>query len=167
MQAPAAVIRLDITKTAQEPEFKLNPGDVIKQTPRCNQAATPMCCGSQTSLAWLANISFRGLRFADTIRTRRLAFAASELRFIVTGVQTSGEGSPSVPMAVCHPYGQHTLCKNPQHGTRCLAVKHATGRRRAVAGPHAWPAGAAAPLSLCRTTVCARLEPWGRPGRPA
>ena len=72
---------------------------------------TSSCCGSQTSLAWLANISFRGLRFADTIRTRQLAFAASELRCIVTGAQTSVEGSPSVPIAVCHPYGQHTLCK--------------------------------------------------------
>jgi hypothetical protein len=56
-------------------------------------------------------ISFCGLRFADTIRTRQLAFAASELRCIVTGAQTSVEGSPSVPIAVCHPHGQHTLCK--------------------------------------------------------
>src|SRR5262249_575086 len=52
-------------------------------------------------------------------------------------------------------------------GTRGLAVPHATGRRRALAGPHAWPAGAAVPLSPCRPTVCARLEPWGYPGRPA
>src|SRR6266850_508002 len=72
---------------------------------------TSSCCGSQTSLAWLANISFRGLRFADTIRTRQLAFAATELRCIVTGAHTSVEGSPSVPIAVCHPYDQHSLCK--------------------------------------------------------
>jgi integrase len=77
------------------------------------------------------------------------------------------EGSLLVPMAVCHPYGQHTLCKKTHNRTRGLAVKHATGCRRAVADPHEWPAGAAAPLSLCRTTLCARLEPWGRPGRPA
>jgi hypothetical protein len=79
----------------------------IGVTPISNRA--PSCCGSQTSLAWLANISFRGLRFADTLRTRRLALTANELRFIVTGSQTSVEGSPSVPIAVCHPYGQHTL----------------------------------------------------------
>jgi hypothetical protein len=64
-------------------------------------------------LLWLANISFRGLRFADTIRTHRLTFAANELRFIVTGSQTSGESSPSVPMAVCHSSGRHTFYSTP------------------------------------------------------
>jgi hypothetical protein len=31
---------LAFTKSAHEPEFKLNSGDIIKQTPRWNQAAT-------------------------------------------------------------------------------------------------------------------------------
>lgn len=64
---------------------------------------------------WLANISFRGLRFADTIRTCRLTFAANGLRFIVTGSQTSVEGLPSVPMAVCHLllHGRHTFYSTP------------------------------------------------------
>jgi hypothetical protein len=73
----------------------------------------PTCCGLQTSLAGLANISCRGLRLADTIRTRRLTFAANRLRFIIMGSQTSGEGAPSVPMAVCHQYGRHTFYSTP------------------------------------------------------
>jgi hypothetical protein len=48
-----------------------------------------------------------------------------------------------------------------QTGTRCLKVKHATWRRRAIAGPCEGPSGAAAPLRLRRTTVRFRPETLG------
>jgi len=107
------------------------------------------CCGSQTSLAWLANISFRGLRFADTIRTCRLAFAANRLRCIVTGAHTSGEGSPSVPMAVCSPYGQHTLGKKtPTWHTVCGRDTRVRASARGRWSPRVacWRRGAPKPL---------------------
>jgi hypothetical protein len=72
-------------------------------------------------------------------------FAASGPRCLVTGAHPSGEGSPSVPLAVCHPYGQHTLCQTtPPWHTVCGRATHdrASARRRGSPRVAGWRRGA-------------------------
>jgi hypothetical protein len=71
------------------------------------------CCGSQTSLAWLANISCCGLRLVDTIRTYGLTFAANQLKFMVMGSQTAVEGSSLLPMTIGPLSGRQTFYSTP------------------------------------------------------
>jgi hypothetical protein len=71
------------------------------------------CCGLQTSLAWLAHLSCRGLKWVDTIRTCGLTCAAHQLTVRVTGSPRAVEGSPSRPMTTGPLYGRQTFYSTP------------------------------------------------------